>query len=346
MSVCGILSPSTWMLQIIFFRGKRTSFHTSGCLHNAQALGIDNIFHIHENDSSEITGYLLLQATDYLSAAGNKDYFTSLIPMLDWAVRKQLNALHNNMLPFNGDETYIAGGIMPRTVLNHGSFEATMLFITGTERYLRARVSIVGNDTFSYNAAIELQKARQHFDHNFRREQRYITNSRLRTEKLIEPATRHGVCLNCGNFTWLHRIDSGIYVCPACCAQKPTIPEPQEYALKSTLLMAPFIGSDLIAFSGLKKNVTDFVDSFCRTGALPSLPDNSRSLGYDYGLLLYSAAAFHIPADPLLQKMLDLQDECGAWSEYYIDGSPVQTRCRPWESAMNIVGGITYLSAL
>ena len=50
-------------------------------------------------------------------------------------------------------------------------------------------------------------------------------------------------------------------------------------------------------------------------------------------------------ADDLLLHMLNLQDECGAWAEYYEGDQPRQSRCRPWESSMNIAGALRYLSA-
>ena len=37
----------------------------SGLIHNAQAIGYPGIFHRHENDETEITGYLVVQAFDY-----------------------------------------------------------------------------------------------------------------------------------------------------------------------------------------------------------------------------------------------------------------------------------------
>jgi len=39
------------------------------------------------------------------------------------------------------------------------------------------------------------------------------------------------------------------------------------------------------------------------------------------------------------------QSSCGAWAEYYEGNQPRQTRCRPWESSMNIAGALRYLSA-
>lgn len=41
------------------------------------------------------------------------------------------------MTSFSGDETYIAGGTLPRVLMYDGSAESTLLFIEGGERFLR-----------------------------------------------------------------------------------------------------------------------------------------------------------------------------------------------------------------
>lgn len=47
---------------------------------------------------------------------------------------------------------------------------------------------------------------------------------------------------------------------------------------------------------------------------------------------------FRLPgADKLAEATLGLLDSTGAWVEYYRDGKPQGTRCRPWESAINLL---------
>ena len=321
----------------------RRVFEKCGVIHNAQAMGVDGIFHVHETDASEITGYLLLQATDYLRATKDTAFFATLIPLLDWAFREQQNLLYRDMLPFNGDETYIAGGILPRSVLNHGSFEATLLFITGGERYLEARRALLPVSPEWENAQKTVDRVRNSFDRNFKRPDGYAANAAARMEGLTEPEFRHGVCLNCHTLSWQHRVSRGVYLCAKCSCKPFTAPEPAEYRLKSTLLMAPFLSSPLLPKDFLKAQTERFVRDFEKTGMLPSLPEGNLCLGYDFGLLLFAAAETGVEADTLLEKMLLLQDECGAWSEYYKDMQPTGTRCRPWESAINIAGAIAYL---
>ena len=100
-------------------------------------MGDSHHFHIHENDNVEITGYLIIQAFDYYNASQDKDFLIRIMPMLEWAWFAQVEELKENMLPFNGDETYVAGGILPRTVLCEGSAESTLLFLTAGERLLK-----------------------------------------------------------------------------------------------------------------------------------------------------------------------------------------------------------------
>jgi hypothetical protein len=107
-----------------------------GVIHNAQAAGVDGVFHVHENDDVEITGYLIRQAFDLAHASGDTVFLDAIFPMLEWAWQAQKKHLVQGMLPFNGDETYIAGSMLPRHTINDGSAEATLLFIDGGERLL------------------------------------------------------------------------------------------------------------------------------------------------------------------------------------------------------------------
>ena len=43
------------------------------------------MFHIHENDDVEITGYLILQAFDLLAATHDEAFIKEISPMLKWA---------------------------------------------------------------------------------------------------------------------------------------------------------------------------------------------------------------------------------------------------------------------
>ena len=117
----------------------------------------------------------------------------------------------------------------------------------------------------------------------------------------------------------------------------------QEIPLKSALLMALYVDSPLLSQEYLRSQISAYLAQYRQTGVLPSLPDGSRCVGYDFGLLLYAAAQFGLAADDLLAHMLALKDSAGMWAEYYDGGQPQNTRCRPWESAINMEGALRYL---
>ena len=327
-------------------RFDRDTFARHGLIANAQPMGAGGYLHIHENDEVEITGYLLLQATDMLQADGDPELFLSLKPMLNWALQSQIKWLHNDMLPFNGDETYVAGGLLTRLALNHGSFESTLLFISGGRRYIQACRELGCCETWMFEAEKKINAAADHFETNFRRGEEYVTNSLRRLDGLSEPEFRHGVCTSGQHFYfgWLHREGEGSYHCPECIRKPTPAPCREEFSLKSTLLMDSFIGAELIEPEAMSGPVKRFLEGYRLTGQLPSLPEGNKCLGYDYGLLLLAAAGCNLNADDLLADMLSIRDSCGAWAEYYNHLKPFNTLCRPWESAINIAAALRYLA--
>jgi hypothetical protein len=50
-------------------------------------------------------------------------------------------------------------------------------------------------------------------------------------------------------------------------------------------------------------------------------------------------------AGKIYDKTLSVVDQEGSWSEYYLDDRPSGTRCRPWESAINIEAVINWAKA-
>ena len=153
------------------------------------------------------------------------------------------------------------------------------------------------------------------------------------------------MCLNGDTFGWLKRVGEGLYVCPRCLAAGRVSPQPceREIPLKSTLMMALYVDSPLLGREYLRGQIAAYLAEYRRTGILPSLPAGGRCLGYDFGLLLYAAARLGLAADDLLAHMLALKDSAGMWAEYYDGGQPQNTRCRPWESAINMEGALRYL---
>ena len=309
-----------------------------GRLHNAQGMGVDSIFHRHENDDVEITGYLVIQAFDVFDADGDRNFLDSLLPMLKWAVEKQIANLANDMLPFNGDETYIAGGILPRHTLLHGSAEATLLFIIGTERYCNYT-----GDRDGFSAIVARVKAA--YAHNFIRDGYLMTNNPARLPKEAYPAFRFGVCEQCNDYYWTQKTDNSRYLCPHCFGGEGLPPvEDQAFCLKSVALTPFFLDAGFIDSDQIRSMLDEMIADYRESGKLPSAKAGNRNTGYDYGLFLF---ALTILGDHLRHEMfrtvISMADSADAWVEYYDDGVPAGTRCRPWESGINIAACIRYL---
>jgi hypothetical protein len=315
-----------------------------GKIHNAQGIGLD-AFHIHENDEVEITGYFILQAFDYLKATGDGDFIRTIFPMLEWAWDCQVRNLHHGMLPFNGDETYVAGGILPRTVLFDGSAEATLLFLTGGKQLTDwADKQKQWTPQQVVRAGKILEDVQSRYAAHFLKDGKLLTNHPARKQGLAFPPFRHGVCESCIHVRWTQRTANNRYLCAACFPEK-TLPGLQDeyHYVQSVSLIPWYIESDVLPDAQVEQFVREIINSYVATGKLPSRPDGSLTVGYDYGLFLFSLTRMNHPLkDRVYTQMLDVIDDTGAWVEYYKDGVPSGTLCRPWESAINIEAAIEY----
>lgn len=327
---CGLYEAAAAMLR---FYGR--VFAHSGKVLNAQACGVDGMFHFAENDAAEIPGYLLLQYFMYADVTGDTAMLDEHRTFLRWLYDVQVPQLGGGMMPFNGDETYIAGGILPRSVINDGSAEATLLFLMSGRRLS----AWLGGDA---QMDATLDAVERTYSDNFICDGVYYLNNPARRRLVSLPAYRYGVCLNVGNdpaceyFGWTRRGENDHYFCPHCTAVGAVLPRTEErFRVPSALLMPAWLGSEL-RLSAATDYLTQELAHFAQNGTLES-PARTKLVGYDYGLLLYNACYYgRQGAAALYDTLLDLRDEAGVWSEYYQDDAPVGTRYRPWESAVNI----------
>jgi len=330
-----------------------------GEIHNAQGMGIEDVFHIHENDEVEITGYLIIQAFDLLEKSGDDKFIEKILPMLEWCWEVQKKNLVRGMLPFNGDETYVAGGFLPRSALNDGSAEATMIFIDGGEKLLTwIKKHKKWSSVKLENERTVLDKTRRLFRENFWENGQLITNNPERVNLTNIPRFRHGVCERSGpdcivsnrkgynGIDWLECDKNNRYQCPACLALGP-LPKvkPFSYNLISVSLTPLYMHSLLFKAEELKPLVDKVYERYEKTGILSCIFDstgtekNKRTVGYDYGFLLYSMLETGMEkteTETIYRKTLSVADSTGVWSEYYNDHIPQGTRYRPWESSINI----------
>ena len=333
-----------------------------GKVQNAQGIGIDGIFHIHENDEVESPGYLIIQAFDLFEKTSDTEFIQQIFPMLEWCWEVQKKHLVKGMLPFNGDETYVAGGILPRSALNDGSAESTLLFIDGGIKLLTwiEENELWPKKVLNENYSI-LNSTKDLFRTNFFQKDRMITNNPIRTDFIDLPRFRHGVCErfmeneNCLMHTlpgicWTEKNENNRYLCAECITlDSYPAAEPHVYDLISVSMTPIYFHSQLFKTKEFISVVKEVFKDYQKSGSLSHVEDIAeknleiRTVGYDYGLLLYAMSATnHNKSYELYNKTLSIVDPIGSWSEYYINHKPQGTRCRPWESAMNLEALIHY----
>jgi hypothetical protein len=313
-----------------------------GKISTAQGMGTC-AFHVHEHDFAENTGYLVLMGMEYYGFTRDATFLKELAPLLRWALNQQQKRLLKGMLPFSGDETYIAGGILPRANIQDGSMEATLLYHRALELYLpAARDLFLEDEPFLKEQEAAMKEIAGSFVSNFIEKNVLYCNKPGLYDEHTAPKRRWGV-MECGHgFGVSYRSPKGRYVCLNCLGKGKDLEEvpPQRYNLLSTAFMPLWVHSDLVPKALLERMVKNILRSWKESGKLPSKPEGDITVGYDYGLTLYAVSRI-LPDDTeslesLRQACLGIRDSAGAWVEYYKDGVPQGTPCRPWESAVNI----------
>lgn len=306
-----------------------------GFLATAQSVGTDGAMHIHECDEAENPGYLVLQAFDYAQAAEDPAFLEELMPMLRWAMGVQVRHLYHGMMPFSGDETYVAGNMLPRGDVDDGSCEATMLLIESGRR--------MAPYEHRWDVLQGVEEARRRFAGNFLRDGQLITNNPER-RSAPGPAERKGVCPYC--YCYMDGLKPnryGLYTCPSCAAKTEDIRSDRTYSLSCVEMMPAYIHSDLLT-TGQQRDIYErLAREVLRTGSIDGSSAAGKCSGYEYGLLLYGLTVTDSPLrHDLFRMVLDIRDEEGVWAEYYAAGKPAGMRWRTWEGGVNLMALLAY----
>ena len=327
------------------------TYRAKGFMPNASGMGM-SCSHRHENDEVEQTGYYLLELLDYAEQTGDTSFLRDRMDYATYLLTAQEKHLKNGMIPFNGDETYIAGGIFPRGGIDHGSMEATALYIGAASRLLDAceRYGLMDTDEIKTHRAL-CASARDRFAENFTDGDTVYINNPHRAAVGDTPRYRHGVCHKCMWMTNLLRAPEGGYLCPNCYGKAPAPVTAQRYSTDCALWMAVFAGCTLLPEHTLKAALARSVESIRKSGYGETNPANT--VGYEYGVILYTLSRLLPAADlpayrDLLDELLADRVKGAVWTEYYRNGQPSAASCpyRPWESAINLCGILSYLNAI
>jgi hypothetical protein len=326
-------------------------FRENGLIHNAQSIGFPKIFHIHENDQVEITGDITLQAFQYYEKTGDKALLKEIFPLLDWCTKVQMDNLIDGMLPFNGDETYIAGGVLDRKVMYDGSAEATLTFIEGTTKLLDfAKREKLWDDKTIERITNAVNDAKARYRSNFFINGIYYANNPNRAKKAIYPLHRSGVCLHPnhgGYFRHLTHFKGSLYFCDSCMKldnSQVKVPEPELYNIPSVGLLPIYINSSIFTDSEKRGFLNAITDRYQKTGRIA---EQNRIMGHDYGMLLSALVRYNHPLkDEIFRRMMNLRDDTGSWSEYFNDGStPFGSMAHVWSAGTNIEAAIMYIQS-
>jgi len=321
-----------------------------GRLHNAQTDGPRHWFHRAENDDVEITGYLIIQSFDYLKATGNDEFIAQIFPMLEWALVAQENQLLGNMLPFNGDETYVER-ILPRTHLNDGASEATLLYLAAAERLVAwAEARKIWRSETLLQHQRTLQAVKQDYTWNFAANGTLTVNNPRRRELGSLPRFRYGVCLgqydeNCLFLATTEVAEDSRYFCYSCYPKRTRQAfDSKSYFVPSVVLTSSVIDYSAVSQEVMTKTLAQALDVFTQNGRF-SWPEMMLP-GFEAAVVSLALLKRRDPrTSEFIQQMLALRDPTGIWTEYYRGTKPQGGRCNSWASGLNLVALLDYAAS-
>jgi hypothetical protein len=322
-----------------------------GFIKNAQPMGFSNVFLFCENQEVEMTGYLVIQAFDYYNKTRDDQFIRKILPLLEWATQVQSKNIVDGMLPFSGDETHIAGGLLPRKVICNGSAESTLYFIEGSNRLLDF---VRQHKLWDYKKIKELQAnvkiCSDGFRKNFFIDGIFYANNPAREKDLAYPPTRPSVCTHPDHpveyFPENYHFKGPLYFCANCMKKdnsKVQLPKQEKFTDVLSATLCPIYMDSKLFTRAEKRQMLDAVIAYYRKNG--SINHNGLMLGHDYGMFLGALVAFDDPLqDEIYTRMMNLRDRTGSWAEYFMDDKPLATVCHPWSAGVNIEAAIRYVS--
>lgn len=326
-----------------------SKFRYFNSLQTADLMGTDCARHVHEYDEVEGPSYVILLARDFLERGGDPQFVRCLWPMLKWCWNVQLPFLSDGTLPFNGDETYVAGGFFPRSGLIQGSADSTLAFIEA-RRWLAEFGLYYGyiDEERADEIRRQVKESFEAYRKVFFDSDRIWANYPERSRESL-PRFRYGLCEGqCGWFGACEKIRNDRYLCPNCMrTTKLPFEKVERTEVNSVSLLPAYLGSDVLSAEEIRAVLDHILLHADENGHIPSVPGNGGCVGYDLGLLLIALDSVRsTAAEEACERLLKLADSASAWNEYYLDNESVRQGCcraRPWESGINAAALINHL---
>lgn len=318
-------------------------WQTFGTLRNAEGMGCFEPRHFSENEEVEQTSYTLLSARDYHLKTKDSTYIHKIFPMLMWCANVQVPHIHKGMLPFNGDETYIAGGLLPRSAVNQGAAQATLMFAEGASWLIEWAVKN-GKTREIFGLEKHVSGIKSKYRDNFVKDGKYIANNPDRIDNSLNclPANR-GVCAQAdylnksGGFSedlfigQLLYDGKGHFVRDLEIATGGFKGEEQKRKILGEVLVSPaFLGNDILTKENMGKFAEDFMEMDRK---------NLVVAGHEPAMLLYTLCVTGADKEKVKRArdwVLEFMNENGSWDEYYVNNETKTVRHRPWETGYSL----------
>jgi len=314
-----------------------------GGLRNAEGMGCFEPRHFSENEEVEQTSYTVLSARDYWQATKDDTYIHMVFPMLLWCLQVQIPYLHHDMLPFNGDETYIAGGLLGRSAVNHGSAESTLMFIEGA-LWLSGWAVRNGRTREVFGLEAAAFKAKAVYRRNFLSEGKLLANNPRRMDADMPClSANRGVCAQ-ADYVSGHRFGhEAFYVGLLLHDGKGHFVRDMELpsgGYRGEAEPAKEIGQVLVTPAWFRSALFNDAEMLRMARSFMRMDrENLVVAGHEPAMLLYALCRHGGTKEEITEArnlVRAYANENGSWDEYYRNGHTITVRHRPWETGYSL----------
>ncbi|MHB1461106.1 MAG: hypothetical protein ACYC1M_07495 [Armatimonadota bacterium] len=304
----------------------------------------------HENENTDITSSIILQLRDYYRATQDREMLRSAWPLLKYCWDAQIEQIAQGQLPFNGGEPFIQNGFYPRTGLNQGSSDATLMFVEAGKWLCDWAVSegFWTANKSSQNMAV-VEQCRFQWRLSMLSSNVIYANSGEREANVGLPRFRWGACdTDCGFVGWCERASNNRYLCPECMQRVlPAAEKPPRMEIMTCSLLPIYLGSDILQEEDAKKVLEHIASLRLSNGHLPTASNKSDCLSADAGLLLFNYLYTNdTRSTEAFNQMMSQMDNSRNWPEVLNSSQnprPETARLSTWSDAVCAEAMLRYM---